>query len=375
MPKVTILRLSVFAALAGMVIAGCDGSTTPVKKTKTTPTEQTERIYSGAGSDWTVALHANGSCELNESISHANIQCLYTSTSSGFLKLNVTSANKSSEVKAGDTIYGLELENYVFVAQSIGKDESMIPMVKPQCPSKDGVSNYIHVYLRAPADLVKQRMLPMKNKMTLFGQYNYTVNGSAVKVSGKAYSMNGTQHNDFGGKKEMQCSKGKIRTTINSGKKQKSQSYYFSANNMMILKEGNKDGYSKMFGIPQDDSVKIDKLPSSYLGMLEQQNLENESVHSEFTIAAEYSNNVFTLYKIDPVSGSKGSDIATIRIKDPHGDDVAGSYESTVTINGQQNDAVCMFDTKANQSKTFVACSGFDPIKSTGLLSLVLIEK
>jgi hypothetical protein len=142
--------------------------------------------YKGAGSTWESTIRADGTFTLKETDQEPDlvVDGTYTTLSTGFMKLTVTSASGTGAPTAGSLAYGLEIPGVVFLLKPIGSSASqLIPMVVGgACPSADVAYNWIDVKNESSAFTIS----------TADQAGTFQLSGTAASLP-KKYAIDGTE--------------------------------------------------------------------------------------------------------------------------------------------------------------------------------------
>ena len=142
-----------------------------------------DTTYNGPGSRYVTTFRSDGTFTLiqypdaSSTTADITVDGTYTTLSTGFKKLTVTSATGTGAPSAGDEAYGIEVPGYVFVLKPLGSGDQIIPMVTSgACPSADMTANWAVVNLDSGATVASA---------DLGGTFNYDYATSTASVPAK----------------------------------------------------------------------------------------------------------------------------------------------------------------------------------------------
>ncbi len=152
---------------------------------------QTTRSYAGAGSDWKFTLNADGTFEATETESNTDLKGTYTTTSTGFQKLTVSTATGANAPAIGTIIGCSEIPGFAFVCKPVlaSEDQLIGTIVTGTCPTTTWTNNFLNFQFNLDAVDMTKTTGAFKNSNEnydgdLFGTFKWDVaNGSGTPLT------------------------------------------------------------------------------------------------------------------------------------------------------------------------------------------------
>jgi hypothetical protein len=142
MKKLLIFVSSVtLSAGLGVFLHGCSSSSSSTAATAS------DRSYAGAGSDWRFTLKGDGSFSGTESETSSTINGTYSTTSTGLIKVTVTSKSGDHTPAVGTVLSGMEIPGFALVFAPIldNEDQLVGTIATGKCPTEDWTNNFINL--------------------------------------------------------------------------------------------------------------------------------------------------------------------------------------------------------------------------------------
>lgn len=355
--KKYLLRNTLIALILGISIT----------LTACSKSSSSSKSYSGPGSVWNTTLNSNGTFQITKAPNSSSAIDLtvngnYSTLSTGFLKLTVTSATGTDAPAAGDAAYALDVPGYVFVLKPIGSGDQIIPMVvSGGCPTTDIDANWVKVNLDDTADLVADAAT-----MDIAGTFNYAVATSAPSLPTR-YDISGGSLGAGTIPGSGSCSDGVM--TIGTVE------MFLTSNGGAIVNTNTSDPTQSefIFGFGQKAISDNNSLDGEYSGLLFNGSAVAGSQIQPVSLSCSAGVCTGTGYdNVETGSTTPGSVSITLNTPDVPS---TGFITGTIT-DGTSGNIVCMFDINAvNSGKTIGSCAGQDPGDNTKLFNVLLVSK
>ncbi len=394
--------------LSALTFVGCGDDETPTVSTPSTTS------YIGSTSGGSVGINALSSLGRSSSSEDINMYSItlssagtfvittatglevngtYTTLSSGFVKLTVTSASGDNAPEAGAIAYGLNVPGLIFFLAPVDGDGEIIPMVTSGvCPS----SSQDFLWSMAGAkDGAQNALTNSCNGTSTFGLDivgRATIDADTLTVSEKYDICNGVPTE---GSSELgfSCDSG-IGTVTNSGNLDALM--YLTAGGGAIVKTSpGTDDEKTIVALSGEDSLAISDLDGNYAGIVFVEN--SGSGDSLYSVVATIADDKLVVSEWDVENNTASTDpeaiaatVHTFTSNTPTDGMIYGKLDidSDQTDNSIYAFVTCQADKNANSSgKNVIVCVGQAPndggsteITTAGdgsddAFSLVLVQK
>ncbi|MDI9246010.1 hypothetical protein [Marinobacter sp. CHS3-4] len=351
-------------ASAGLLVA-CGGSSSG----DSSATGSSSVAYSGPGSKWDVTLEDSGDFTIERRTSPVDpviltVEGTYERLDSGFVSLEVGSANGTDAPNPGDMAWALEVPGYAFLLKPIDGDQVIAMVTAGECPTTDIDANWVMVKKRAGSDATSQ-------SEDYFGTFEFDVSTSTpslpVKRSLDTGFPNVTEGGISGGGS---CEDGLMLV----GEMPDVAAMYLTQSGGAIVQTDIADeaNSSFVFGLSAD-AVEGSNLDGDFAGMLFDDTMADGSKINPVSLSCESGVCTGALVT-DIETGSLSSDTVTVTFTGLAGEDfISGTIEDSDSNSGN---LVCMADQNAAGSgKTIVSCVGQSPGDNTQMFNVMFVSR
>ena len=378
MKKILTGAFLLFASIGmSMYVAACssDGSST---------SGSSSTSYSGPGSKWDVSLNSAANTFVITRAPDAasavdmTVNGTYETTTSGFLKLTVTSASGTDAPTAGAQAYALNVPGFVFLLKPLDANSEIIPMVASgSCPSSSQSFNWMVTSHEASG-----QGTTLEDNRDLLG--TATFNGTDTMSIPAQYDLQGdditTPNNTITGS----CSNGII--SLNDGNPITLYLSTAGAGLVDIFAQGSgtatetDDRHTVIVAMPQDTISSLSSLDGNYIGIVFNESVSSGDktapVWANFNSAGTTTAGEFT----DVDAGTQDPNQVTITgisIDSP----ANGFFRATLTSGSDTAPMSCQVTKNAAGSgQNIIFCVGIDPDSFTNgnadqLYTVLLVQQ
>lgn len=366
--------------ISSLLLISCGGSSSEDSAT-------VANAYNGAGSQWDISLSTDNTFLITHkpSVSTAidmTINGTYTTLTSGFLKLTITSVSGTSTDKpsVGDTGYGLEIKGYAFFLQPTDSTGEIITMVQSgSCPTTDLTGNWITAKnlhdISATTGLGTSADVS-SNTQDGFGTFSWDNSTSTLSLpTTYALAAPTAAFPTAGFSSTITCTDGIADLSGIA-------TMYLTSNGGAIVhnESTNSNGTtdeSVITVFAAETLTAASDFDGDYAGVLI--NSDTSSSDAVQAISVNCSSGTCTGSVIDPETNAaptSGSGTATLDLTGTINSPSAGFINGTITISSASGNITCMVDTNAaSTTKTLISCSGQEPGDNTKLFNVLLVSK
>ena len=328
--------------------------------------------YNGPGSEYSITLDdGDDSFVVTESESGMVVNGTYSTLSSGFTLLTVTSATGDDAPSAGDQAYGIDVPGYVFLLKPMSEDSDIIPMVAAgDCPTDDFTANWIVTSIDDDANF--ENSCPASDGLDGLGTFSYDYSESTASLPNK-YDICGTDLGDYS-LDTFSCSAGKA--TIESDN---AELYLTSSGGMLVKIDPDSetdDDHQIIVALPSDEISDSNDFDGNYIGLI----LTNDSGASVYPVTGSFDTDTFSFDEVDPDSGSITSDngvngdVTFTATNSPSNGFMSGTF--SLDSGGGPYKVKCMASYDIFDSgKNFIFCIGRSPGGGDEMFNALLISK
>ena len=339
----------------GVISSSCNKSSSSDSSATTTYS------YAGAGSNYAASLASDGTFRITESDSGLTVNGTYTTLTSGFLELTVSSASITSGTapSAGDKAYAINVPGYVFILKPLGSNTQVITMLASgTCPSSNLNLNWI---VTNSAD--------GSNNSTSdrFGTFTWAA-ASGLTALPTRYALSApTTNMGAGTVGTFTCSSG-IGTAGNA-------KMFLTASGGALVNTDTTSTTASQFilAMPTAAISSATSLAGSYAGLI----FDESSSTKVKTVNSTVSGSTMTVNSISVATGASdglitNGTIAMSAVDSPS----AGFFTGTVT-SGSSSSIACIAQVNASSSgKNIIFCIGVPPGgAATQLFTAVFVSK
>lgn len=278
-------------------------------------------VYQGKGSTWEMTFNA-GTVTGSESVSGVTFSGTYTSKSTGFIEVTVTSSSGTGAPTVGTEFYGITIPEVAVVFRPILTSGESVPVVllkKGTCPSGTGAFSWIEGQPNSNYNV-------NDSNAEVYGKFTTTNSGNTVTVN-TGYSLANNDTNLTSGQSFTgTCSDGKA--TVGSG--QDSGTMFYTASGPIMIHTSN----GLIYGVPSA-TVTASNLAGDYSGIIytaDGSTLSDKFHPALMTINSTGTSGSVTIYDtVETTATSLGTaTLALSSANSPH----AGAFKGTVTVGG-----------------------------------------
>ncbi len=320
----------------------------------------TSNSYSGPGSKWDTTLRSDGTFTIVKYASPSattadfTVDGTYTTTTTGFKRLVVTTVSGTGGPAVGEVAYGLEIPGYVFALKPLSGDQ-LIPMViSGACPTADFDANWVIVNKDDAASLAT---------LDVAGTFHYDF-ASVTPTLPIKYDVNGTSLGAGTVGTGTSCASGIMAIDV--------VDLYLTNSGGAIVNTNRTDSTKSnfIFAFKQTAITTTASLDGNYAGLVF---FENSTPGSQVApVKLVCSGGVCTGTELsDVVAGSTTGPNVTITLLTPDNPGT-GLVLGTISNGGTAKKIVCMIDKNAASSgKTIGSCVGQDPGDATKMFNVL----
>lgn len=341
-----------------LIVILCTGMAVSCAK-KEDDASTTSYAYAGSGSNYTATLSSDGSFVVTESDSGLNVTGTYTTLSSGFLELTVSSATMTSGTPpaAGDKAYALNIPGFVLILKPMGAGSQIITMLNSgTCPTTDLNLNWLVTNAEAGSD---------NRTSDRFGTFTWTAATGATALP-KRYAL-GAPTTDLGAGTigNFTCSAG-IGTLGNV------KMYLTSSGGALVNTDITSSTANQfILALPTSSISTAASLAGDYAGLIFDENAGSTIRPARATL----SGTTLTVNSITVPAGTDDGNITNATVSLSSIDSPSAGF-----FHGQVNASqpiACMVQKNSNSSgKNIIFCIGIPPGGAdTELFSAVFVSK
>ena len=368
-----LAKLTALALLVGtttLAITACTSDDSSSNGSgNTTPAQDV--TYNGPGSKWDVTFRTAGTFTVTKRANTTapvdfTVDGTYTTSTTGFKILTVTSVTGTGGPSAGDKAWAIDVPRYALLLSPMesGSDQ-VIPMVASgSCPTADFAANWVIVKKSNSSDATS-------SSRDFFGSYQYDASTStatlpSVHALDNAFTNIGA--NSLGA------------STCQDGIAQVSDAVmYLTTNGGAIVhtQVSNPSEASFIFALAQKSITNVANFDGAYAGMVFDGNFSAGArlIPAGMTCTSgTCSGHLLS----GAETGATASDPWTLALTNTVDSPSAGLITGTLTDNGSANtgNVACMIDTDVlDTSKKIMSCVGQSPGDNTQMVNAIFASK
>lgn len=355
------------AAGAGLLVA-CGGSGSSSSDSGAAAQGGTT-AYNGPGSKWDITLADAGNFTIERRESPVDpvtltIEGTYERLDSGFVSLEVGSANGTDAPNPGDAAWALEVPGYAFLLKPIGGDQMIAMVTAGECPTGDLNANWVMVKKNFGSDATSATQ-------DYFGTFAFDGATSTPSLPTKRALTTGYPLVTDGGiSGSGNCEDGLMLV----GDPSDQAAMYLTESGGAIVQTNISDeaDSSFVFGL-QADALEGADLDGNYAGMLFDDNMSEGDKISPVSLGCESGVCTGALVT-DIEAGTLSSETVTVTLTGTlSGDFITGTIQDS---DSNMGNLACMADQNAAGSdKTIVTCVGQSPGDNTQMFNVMFVSR
>ena len=315
--------------------------------------------YAGPGSSWSVALNSDNTFVITyaETVGgdvELTVNGTYTTTTSGYLKLTVTSSDGVDGPTAGDQAYAVNIPGFVFLLKPMSNDGEIIPMIATgTCPTSTLNFNWMVTshedsgngnQLYDGRDLVGTASFDGTDTLTLGAKYDLE-NDSL----GAGDTMTGS------------CSNGIISITS-----PETVNIWLSPSEAALVQVYNGANDSVIVAMPQETLSAASDLNGDYYGILFNEAVDENSDSETQPVWMTISGGNATAGGFTDVDAGTKDNSDTVSYAFTANSPANGFISGTLTAGADTTPMTCQTTLDVNGSgKNLIFCVGIDPESNT----------